>query len=98
MPSAPADESIGLGFLFVELTRHFLKKKSNVNGGKKIDATQTPPSRVPNAKRLVGEKRLYLPPRASSDARTFFASVDVVMGEYCDRDSCSLLGLSLFFV
>jgi hypothetical protein len=50
-----------------------------------------------NVKGLVGEKRLYLPPRASNDARTFFASVDVVR-EYCDRDSCSLLGLSVFFV
>jgi hypothetical protein len=50
-----------------------------------------------DVKGLVGEKRLYLPPRASSDARTFFASVDVV-GKYCGRDSCSLLELSLFFV
>jgi hypothetical protein len=51
-----------------------------------------------NAKGLVDEKRLYFPPRASNDARNFFACVDVV-GKYCDRDSCSLLGLlSLFFV
>jgi hypothetical protein len=27
MPSAPADGSIGLGFLFVELRRHFLECK-----------------------------------------------------------------------
>ena len=50
-----------------------------------------------NVKGLVDKKRLYFSPRASNDARNFFASVDVV-GKYCDRDSCSLLGLSLFFV
>jgi hypothetical protein len=47
MPSAPADESIGLGFLFVELTRHFLIFFSNVNGRKQIRRNADPPSRVP---------------------------------------------------
>jgi hypothetical protein len=35
MPSAPADEPIGLGFLFVELTRYFLKKKIECKRPKK---------------------------------------------------------------
>jgi hypothetical protein len=37
-----------------------------------------------NVKGLVDKKRLYFPPRASNDARNFFAGVDVV-GKYCDR-------------
>ena len=46
---------------------------------------------------VVGEKRLYFSPRASSDALKFLANVDVAV-EYSDRDDCSLLGLSSFFV
>jgi len=46
---------------------------------------------------VVGEKRLYFSPRASSDALKFLANVDVAV-EYSDRDNCSLFGLSSFFV
>jgi hypothetical protein len=44
MPSAPADESIGLGFLFGDLTRYFLKQFSNVNG-RKINRRNADPTK-----------------------------------------------------
>jgi hypothetical protein len=43
----PASESIGFVFVFMEFSRNFSKKNRISNGRFFLDATQTPPSRVP---------------------------------------------------